>query len=552
MIDTSSSPRTTQLLTLDERLALFRLLPNLNGLTVHDVPRDGDCCLHAMLDQLADTSSESDEMTCESLRNGAIAILRQRPASESLETVRYKDWNTYLEKQSLSGEWLDELMIRALSDFLHREILIYHCTGCITTIQPSTSTTFYINYESLRVGQIAELHYVSLRKSPVGQHVEDCTDEKQSIVADSGTLEHDTTANDGCVREAEVGEQSFANKEENTVCEDTPDCWSAEQQREFIDKHKWLIVNQKHLGCSICRDVNALGPLGYKGMRLSKEWVATTVTCYGDTKAKQQMSLRKKISDHKESEMHKRAVIVQSNKQDHALQSVIGNQSQNNYETTSRVFRTVYKEVKLDRPFTDLESDVDLQILNGLNMGQILHSNVTCGNIARHIGQEMRKKVLRHVLGMHSQKISILMDESTTVSHKTALIVYIRTVIRESDEPVTFFIDLVELSSQSAEHITTAILDCLSKFGMTRDVLKNRLVGFACDGASVMLGRTGGVAARLLELFPGLIVWHCFAHRLELSVGDTVKEISGINSFKIFMDKLYSIYSMSTKNRVEL
>ena len=38
--------------------------------------------------------------------------------------------------------------------------------------------------------------------------------------------------------------------------------------------------------------------------------------------------------------------------------------------TTDRVFRTVYKIVKSGRPFTDLPTDIDLQVLNGLDMGR--------------------------------------------------------------------------------------------------------------------------------------------------------------------------------------
>ena len=43
-------------------------------------------------------------------------------------------------------------------------------------------------------------------------------------------------------------------------------------------------------------------------------------------------------------------------------------------ENTLKIFRTAYKLAKQNRPFTDLPADVELQELNGLNMGRILHS----------------------------------------------------------------------------------------------------------------------------------------------------------------------------------
>ena len=67
-----------------------------------------------------------------------------------------------------------------------------------------------------------------------------------------------------------------------------------------------------------------------------------------------------------------------------------------------------------------------------------------------------------------------------------------------------------------------------------------------------MLGRKAGVAKILRDKFPRIIVWHCIAHRLELSVHDSVTEVAGINSFKCFIDLLYTTYHASPKDRNEL
>jgi len=70
----------------------------------------------------------------------------------------------------------------------------------------------------------------------------------------------------------------------------------------------------------------------------------------------------------------------------------------NEFDTTCRVFRTAYKIAKNGRPFVDLETDVDLQVLNGLDMGRTLHSNVSYSAITDHIADEMRVKVLSSVI----------------------------------------------------------------------------------------------------------------------------------------------------------
>jgi len=41
-------------------------------------------------------------------------------------------------------------------------------------------------------------------------------------------------------------------------------------------------------------------------------------------------------------------------------------------------------------------------------------------------------------------------------------------------------------------------------------------------------------------------------HRLELAVGDSVKDVNAVNHFKSFMDSLYVLYNASPKNQNEL
>lgn len=70
-----------------------------------------------------------------------------------------------------------------------------------------------------------------------------------------------------------------------------------------------------------------------------------------------------------------------------------------------------------------------------------------------------------------------------------------------------------------------------------------------------MLGKESEVAARLLAKFLNLIIWHCSNNRLELAVGDAIRDANGINNFRVFMDKLYTLYTLyhaSPKHQYEL
>ena len=114
------------------------------------------------------------------------------------------------------------------------------------------------------------------------------------------------------------------------------------------------------------------------------------------------------------------------------------------------------------------------------------------------------------------------------------------------------FLDLIELEKSDSQTILDTLLGCMKKHGMDSDYLQEYLICFASDGASVMTGRASGIVTKLKEMFPNVVFWDCSNHKLELAVNDCVKAVGGINNFKIFMDKLYSLYSASPKNKMEL
>lgn len=66
------------------------------------------------------------------------------------------------------------------------------------------------------------------------------------------------------------------------------------------------------------------------------------------------------------------------------------------------------------------------------------------------------------------------------------------------------------------------ILDLIKN---TRGLELSGLMGFASDGASVMVGEENGVAARLKRLVPELYSAHCIAHREALAAALAVRMV---------------------------
>jgi hypothetical protein len=333
---------------------------------------------------------------------------------------------------------------------------------------------------------------------------------------------------------------------------DLPVCWNKTQANNFQSANDWLIIKNKSLGCRVCKEIKTLGAYADKNLRLSTVWQDCLVQPNCTTKESQQSSLRKKIFEHKKSEAHNKALEISTQLKKKEIDCQVENMHEKHFSTTEKVFRTVYKIVKNQRPFVDLPHEVDLQVLNGISLGKILHSDKTCAAIASHIATEMKKNICKDIIST-KKKISVLIDESTTLSKRTVLIVVLRVFFEDiPGDPYTFNLDLIELSDASAESITKELLRCLNEHGFDEFFLKHCFIAFASDGASVMLGKNSGVATRLKTMFPNLVVWHCSNHRLELAVNDVVDEVYGINHFKIFMDKLYTLYHQSPKNQNEL
>ena len=72
-------------------------------------------------------------------------------------------------------------------------------------------------------------------------------------------------------------------------------------------------------------------------------------------------------------------------------------------------------------------------------------------------------------------------------------------------------------------------------------------MSFASDGASVMLGKLTGVAARIKERNKCLFITHCIAHRLALACNSAEKQVAFCKYVENIMKSVYSFFSNSSK-----
>ena len=270
----------------------------------------------------------------------------------------------------------------------------------------------------------------------------------------------------------------------------------------------------------------------------------------GKNKQVEQASLRKRMKEHFTSKAHEQVIEQLNSQKLNVITRCVQYVNDKEVSSTCKVFRTVYSLAKRNLPFSQVVGSIELQKLNGVDLGAGLHSRQTATKIVGSIAEDIRKTAFGKIIEQN-RKISIIIDKASTVSNKTALIIFLKYEDNDEYSPI-IFLDLVHLPRQDAQTIYDSLLQALSVNGFNSSYLQRTLVGFCSDGASVMLGKTSLVAVKLKNDFLDIVVWHCLNHRLQLSLDDSVKQINRVNHFKTFMDKLYCIFHQSNKNQTML
>ena len=141
---------------------------------------------------------------------------------------------------------------------------------------------------------------------------------------------------------------------------------------------------------------------------------------------------------------------------------------------------------------------------------------------------ELYEKVLRPEL---TEKVndspywSIMADDSTDSSVCEQCGVYARFVDMQERSITTRFLSLQQIQGHpNAENIFQGIMQIIGPAGLNLPLQK--LVGFTCDGASVMISGNQGVLGKLRrEIKPKLFSTHCPPHRMILASKAAQKEI---------------------------
>lgn len=409
------------------------------------------------------------------------------------------DWETYIERMSTAGTYGDSITLQAMANVFNIQWIILSTNSAESCIISKTDI-FDPSLPVLILGHdVQRIHYVSLERradmediylnvrgmnscvkfrSVYGDGENSTTSPTSTITVQPKCSDFDippkvvsypvglpTNAFAGQDNSGEFPYISEGGGENNTstitvqpqcalnasrssevsdpvaISDPWPSIWSRKTWNEFKNRYSWLDCRNGRLGCNACSGVysgSARGIMG-QGLMASTEWVTYAVSESATAKDRSGLlaSLRNKIKKHGDSIVHGSAEKITAQSNARQLEVALQKQTSDDQKETCAIFRTAYYLAKKNRPYSDQFDLIELQQINGAGCGSSLHSRYSATQIVAHVATEMRKTLVRHIVESNA-KFSVIIDESTTISRKSTLCIYVRASVN-NDEPVSMF-----------------------------------------------------------------------------------------------------------------
>ncbi|XP_028406782.1 52 kDa repressor of the inhibitor of the protein kinase-like [Dendronephthya gigantea] len=144
------------------------------------------------------------------------------------------------------------------------------------------------------------------------------------------------------------------------------------------------------------------------------------------------------------------------------------------------------------------------------------HPETSQDKIIKCFGQVISEQIVSDI--KESKFFTIIADEAADSSHKEQMALVLRFVDKNMDIREEFIAFLQCKWGLSGENLAKLILDALNDLDLP--IMDCRGQGY--DGAGSVAGCVKGLAAQILKLNPKALYTHCYSHRLNLSVCDSL------------------------------
>ena len=238
--------------------------------------------------------------------------------------------------------------------------------------------------------------------------------------------------------------------------------------------------------CALCREFDTKHPKNG-----GKQWNCTPNAWYRT----------KTVQNHfVDSDLHKESIKAHKRRKgsyfDAEEEKKVNNLKNNVY---FQVFQSLFWLAKEEIAFSKIPSLLTLIERFGVN--DIKYFETRSEKVLRKMLLLISKTILSDVVEKikRSSEYGFLTDEVTDIANMCQLVSFVKFFDDEKGLPDTVFVDCSDLLSFSdtSSPDADAIVACISKRFEELTLDLKKLVAFTSDGASVMTGQEGGVAAKL-------------------------------------------------------
>lgn len=249
------------------------------------------------------------------------------------------------------------------------------------------------------------------------------------------------------------------------------------------------------------------------------------------------------IKSHESSAMHTDSVKASINIHKSEAGRAIKMLNVAEYAKLELRFRNAHAIAKHDKSFKDYVWLCKLDRAKGLDTGTTYGNDKAAKQFLCSISDVENDKTTSMLNSTHY--FSLTIDGAMDVSGDEQESIYLYW----SSKGVRFqrFLQFVSPESTSADDIFHAVMGVISDFKID----PQKLVGVTTDGASNMTGSKKGFCTLLKKQYPDIISTHCLAHRMELSVKDSIKDINNklYDKTMTLLIGLYYFYKRSSKQK---
>ena len=255
------------------------------------------------------------------------------------------------------------------------------------------------------------------------------------------------------------------------------------------------------------------------------------------------------INEHGQSQKHSAAISCEMMNRVSVFQKKLDERQKVNDSVLFKVFYSIYwlaKEGIANKKAAGL-----LTLLEKLGVNDLKYfdhrSPASVQEMFSTVGCAVKENVVTRA--KTAGCFGLLMDDVSDISVMEQMITFIQFYDKDSSEVTVEFLSVDNLLEKHDSANAVAMFQTIQSNLQACTLSTDKLIRLATDGASVMVGRKNGLAAKLKDINPCLISVHCVCHKLALACTDAKDDgnLKFIKELETIVTQLWKLFENSPK-----